>query len=485
MNQQFDTIIVITPNDFKRLSKNYINLVYRMPSNKLIFVGSNEVKELVDNLNLGERVGFINENEILSFDDVHKCMSERLKDILKGQELPRKSCGWYYQQFIKMQYAFFSENEYYMSWDGDTIPCKKFSMFKEDSNQPFIDVKNEYHEEYFNTMATLIPGMRKCIEKSFISEHMLFNVNIMKQLISKIMDNNSIPGNTFYEKIFNAIPIEKLQSNSFSEFETYGTFVCFTNPSLYRIRDWHSFRLGGEFFDPDKINSSDYLWLSKDFFAISFEKGHFVREDHKNLFDNPEYQHALSPRQMLEIAQEEFQDGYLEIWDNDNTDNTENNCVNESPNSDYEELKNSLLNDVEFLGNLSDELLKVCSLWGPAERVHLSAETCLCNTLFNTLSGEIFIDDYTFCGHNVSILTGTHNPSKINEERMDFPIEGNDIHIGTGVWIGSNATILGPCTINDNAVVAAGSVVLPNTIIGDGELWAGVPAVFKKNVTKK
>lgn len=484
MNHPFNTIIVITPTDFIRLSKNYINLVYRMPSNKLIFVGSQEVKELVQELQLGNRVDFINENDILSFDAVYKCMTERLKDILKGQELPRKACGWYYQQFLKMQYAYLCEDEYYLSWDGDTIPCKKFSMFKDDSDQPYIDVKREYHEEYFNTLSTLIPGMHKCIEQSFISEHMLFNVNIMKQLIAKIMSNSNIPGNTFYEKIFNAIPVDKVQSNSFSEFETYGTFVCFTNPSLYRIREWHSFRLGGEFFDPDKINSSDYLWLSKDFFAISFEKGHFVREDHKNLFDNPEYQHSLSPRKMLEIAQEEFQDGYLEIWDTEDTDDIGNinNQITESIPSNYEAIKNTLLNDTDFLGYLSDELLKVCKLWGPSERVHLSKETSLCNTLFNTSSGNIYIDDYTFCGHNVSILTGTHDSSKTNEERMNFPTEGNDIHIGTGVWIGSNATILGPCTINNNAVIAAGSVVLPNSVIGENELWAGVPATFKKKV---
>ena len=46
--------------------------------------------------------------------------------------------------------------------------------------------------------------------------------------------------------------------------------------------------------------------------------------------------------------------------------------------------------------------------------------------------------------------------------------------IGTGVWLGSNVVVLGPCVIGDNAVVAAGSVVAKNveanTIVG------GVPA---------
>ncbi|MBQ0028498.1 MAG: hypothetical protein KBS96_07840, partial [Lachnospiraceae bacterium] len=107
---------------------------------------------------------------------------------------------------------------------------------------------------------------------------------------------------------------KNIQDSYFSEFETYGSFVCLTNPSLYRMREWHSFRLAGEFFDPDKISDSDYEWLSNDFEAVSFEKGMSVREDHKNLFDNKEYQEKMSARQMLEIAQEEFKDGYIEVW---------------------------------------------------------------------------------------------------------------------------------------------------------------------------
>ena len=61
-------------------------------------------------------------------------------------------------------------------------------------------------------------------------------------------------------------------------------------------------------------SDDDYEWLSHDFDAVSFEKGMTVREDHKNLFDNKEYQSKLSARKMLEIAQEEFQEGYKEVW---------------------------------------------------------------------------------------------------------------------------------------------------------------------------
>ncbi len=322
----FDTLVVITPNDFLRLRRNYSRLVKWLPDGRITFIGSDKVGELVEESNesirsqiqqpAGEeipedRLGFVNENDVIPFDDVHKVMAEKMAPLLKGQELPRGITGWYYQQFLKMEYSRLCKGEYYMSWDGDTVPCKKVVMFN-DAGVPYLDLKHEYNELYFTTMGKLIPGLKKFIEPSFISEHMLFRCDIMKQLISKIEANDSISGGRFYEKIINCIPLEDIQENGFSEFETYGSFVCLTSPQAYKLREWFSFRLAGEFFDPEIISDDDYEWLGRDFDAISFEKGMNVREDHKNLFDNKEYQSKLSARQMLKIAQEEFKDGYIE-----------------------------------------------------------------------------------------------------------------------------------------------------------------------------
>jgi len=314
-NQDFTTIIVITPQDFPRLVNLYDRIIDNIPARNFIFISGEGIKQGLGDAMLGPNVDYINENDILSFDAVNNCMAEKLKDILGGDPVPRRATGWYYQQFLKMQYAYICEDEYYMSWDGDTIPCRPFSMFTADTEQPYFDMKHEYHALYFETLEKLLPGMHKCVQKSFISEHMLFNCNLMKQLIEKIESNNNIPGNKFWEKIINAIPAEQIAQSAFSEFETYGTFVAFTNPYLYKLREWHSFRLGAEFFNPETISDRDFNWLGKDFQAISFEKNQSVRENHVNLFDNPEYQKKVSARKMLEIAQEEFNGGYIEIWD--------------------------------------------------------------------------------------------------------------------------------------------------------------------------
>ena len=313
MGRKYDTYIVITAKDFQRVSKQYAWMVRNLPDGRLIFVGSEEVGRLVEELELGGRVSFINENDLLPFDDVWTVLNDHMKALLQGDTVPRGGVGWYYQQFLKINLAFHCEDEYYMTWDGDTIPCKPVRMFADD-DRPYLDNKNEYHELYFITMAKLVPGLHKLIRSSFISEHMIFQAQLVRELVAAIEANATLTGSTYWEKILRAIEPIQVHQSAFSEFETYGTFVALRRPDLYRIREWHSFRLGGEFFDPNTICERDYLWLAKDFDAISFEKGHSIKEGNGNLFDNPKYQEKLSARKMLEVAQDGA-GGYVETWD--------------------------------------------------------------------------------------------------------------------------------------------------------------------------
>jgi len=122
-------------------------------------------------------------------------------------------------------------------------------------------------------------------------------------------------------------------------------------------------------------------------------------------------------------------------------------------------------------------------VWGDPARVQVSRSARMVNTLFNTSSGRIVVGDYTFTGHNVSLITGTHDYESLLEKRMTgIPHSGRDIIIGDGVWIGSNAVVLGPCTIGDHAVIGAGAVVLPGSEIPACAVAVGVPARPVKSV---
>jgi acetyltransferase-like isoleucine patch superfamily enzyme len=61
-----------------------------------------------------------------------------------------------------------------------------------------------------------------------------------------------------------------------------------------------------------------------------------------------------------------------------------------------------------------------------------------------------------------------------------FPQEGYDIVIRRGAWLASNVTVIGPCEIGENSVVAAGSVVTGD--VAPNCLYAGVPARFVKEI---
>ncbi len=56
--------------------------------------------------------------------------------------------------------------------------------------------------------------------------------------------------------------------------------------------------------------------------------------------------------------------------------------------------------------------------------------------------------------------------------------------VGNDVLIGMGAVILDNVFVGDGAVIAAGSVVKVGTVIAPRTLWAGNPAVFKKDLSE-
>jgi len=55
--------------------------------------------------------------------------------------------------------------------------------------------------------------------------------------------------------------------------------------------------------------------------------------------------------------------------------------------------------------------------------------------------------------------------------------------VGDDVLIGQGAIVQEGAVVEGKSIVAAGAVVLPNTKVASGQLWAGNPAKFIRNVT--
>lgn len=291
-----DLIILTTANDMRRVMRLYYKFPELLDVQHVVIIGNTEVGTLVDQLG-DSRFVFCNEETLIPFAAVKGV----LEDIFPGQEIARGFVGWYYQQFLKMEYSRHCKDEWYLCWDGDTIPVRKTDMFSTEGI-PYLDWKREYYPSYFRTMEAVFPGMKKAVEMSFISEHMLFSVEIMKEMLAKIENMAHLNGQSFWERILRAADPQDLNGQGFSEFETYGTYVAYHHNERYKMRRWFSWRLCGSYYSADDITEEEMEWMGRDFSAISFEKGQAPIPEMAFLRD-PKYRKKISARQMIEIIQ--------------------------------------------------------------------------------------------------------------------------------------------------------------------------------------
>lgn len=114
-------------------------------------------------------------------------------------------------------------------------------------------------------------------------------------------------------------------------------------------------------------------------------------------------------------------------------------------------------------------------IWGdPARFINRNTINC-CNVLVNTRCGKVTVERDVLFGHNVSLLTGTHNYRQRGTDRIrDVPAGGRDIFIDEGVWLASGVTVIGPARIGAHACISANSLVLGD--VKPGWIYAGSPA---------
>ena len=122
-------------------------------------------------------------------------------------------------------------------------------------------------------------------------------------------------------------------------------------------------------------------------------------------------------------------------------------------------------------------------VYGDPDRLHVHPTAILNNALINLSSGEVTIGEYAFFGHNVSILTGTHDWTKFGAERqVAVPKSGRDVVVEEGAWLSSHVIVVAPCRIGAHSVVGVGSLVLgdvePYTVV------AGSPARVLRTIPR-
>lgn len=106
------------------------------------------------------------------------------------------------------------------------------------------------------------------------------------------------------------------------------------------------------------------------------------------------------------------------------------------------------------------------------QRLRIGTHVTLNTDCFFDLNAPISIGDHVAIGHEVMILTSSHQIASALHRAGNVTMAG--VKIEDGAWIGARCIILPGVTIGSGSVVAAGAVVskdvAPNTLVG------GVPA---------
>lgn len=110
----------------------------------------------------------------------------------------------------------------------------------------------------------------------------------------------------------------------------------------------------------------------------------------------------------------------------------------------------------------------------PGRNLVIGDDVDLSRNVLITSSGGVEIGDRALIGYGTQILSSNHTIPIIGEK---FPISGDDhkkVLIEKDTWIGANCIILPGITIEQGAVVAAGSIVTKN--VKANAIVAGNPA---------
>ena len=195
--------------------------------------------------------------------------TEQFKDRLLNllPEDKKSQFGWYLQQFIKL--LAIKDNvadAIVLIWDADTAPIHQLEFINPEGKLVYYK-GTENHDPYFETIRKLT-GLNKIVSFSFIAQCFPVKVSWLNELCSELEEKFKM---SWIDAVLSQIDFAT--PNSFSEYETLGTFISHHHADqvIYSDRPW--WRLGNTllnhvaFLSPKKATE-----LSKQYDFISFEK---------------------------------------------------------------------------------------------------------------------------------------------------------------------------------------------------------------------
>jgi hypothetical protein len=125
--------------------------------------------------------------------------------------------GWVLQQLIKFNACHYVRTTDYLVLDADTVFLRPQMFFR--GGKSMLRYSDQY-ELLYNRSLELVFGHRRRFPVSFVTHHMLFRSDFMKELLSHLERRFARP---WWEAILHEVDQGHLIS--FSEYELYGNFV--------------------------------------------------------------------------------------------------------------------------------------------------------------------------------------------------------------------------------------------------------------------
>jgi hypothetical protein len=171
-------------------------------------------------------ITYIPENNYKEYIDIQK--------IVKNFEYynPKYSyrSGWIYQQFLKLFSAKVIPQltDSYVIVDSDTIFLKPILF---DPSKFYYCIADEYHLPYITSIKKIL-GLEKTIGFSTISHHMIFNKNILNEMIENV--KKRFKSNSFFDCVLSSIDYNEI--SSLSEWDLYSNYMIINHPEMCEER---------------------------------------------------------------------------------------------------------------------------------------------------------------------------------------------------------------------------------------------------------
>lgn len=216
------------------------------PIGEIIIVAPNSKK--IKNLCMRKGCRFVNENSVLPI----------TKKNINYRTNRWNRSGWLFQQLLKLSGDSLCSQKFYLVIDADTVLIRPH-VFRQNQKTVFY-YRNWSHAEYFKTYKKLL-GKKKAARSSFVTHYMLFEKSKVSALKRAIESKHKT---SWYTAIIRSI--DKSKQITFSEFETYGNFLCSTYPGQFILKKALNKALSRNVTKISKLNVKK---LSKKYRSIS------------------------------------------------------------------------------------------------------------------------------------------------------------------------------------------------------------------------